>query len=74
MQKARFSLQWCSVVRGKQQKNDHWQVGSSRASPLTCSQNALQTRSLLVFPKMARNAKCAFFGAMGLGQARQAAG
>jgi len=49
-------------------------VKSARASPLAFSPIASQPRSFSYSPKMARNAKCSFSVAMGLGRARQAAG
>ena len=73
---ARLSLPWYSVARGRQQENSHRQVWSARASPLTFSPVAGQCgpATFLTSQKMARNVKCAFFVAMALGCARQAAG
>jgi len=68
-----LSLLWYSVARGKQQENGHRQIGSARASPLAFCPVAGQPRRFSEFQKMARNAKCAFFVAMALSRARQAA-
>ena len=74
MRNARLSLLWYSVARGRQQENSHRQVGSARASPLAFSPVAGQPRHFSDFPKNGENAKCAFFVAMALSRARQAAG
>ena len=50
------------------------QVKSARASPRAFSPISNQPRRFSDFRKMAKNAKCAFCGAMALGRVRQAAG
>jgi len=74
LRSVRLSLLWYSVARRKQQENSLQQVKSARASPLAFSPIASQPCSFSYSPKMARDAKCAFFVAMALGRARQAAG
>jgi len=74
LRSVRLSLVWYSVARRKQQENTLQRVKSARASPLAFSPIAIQPRSFAYKSKMARNAKCAFFVAMALGRARQAAG
>jgi len=49
-------------------------VKSTKASPLAFSSIASQPRNFSYSPKMARNAKCAYFVAMELGRAWRAAG
>ena len=51
-----------SRARRKHQENSQQQVKSARASPLACSLIASQPRSFSYSPKMARNAKCTFYG------------
>ena len=72
LQSVRLSLLWYSVARRKQQENSLQQVKSGRDSPLAFSPIASRPRSFSYLPKMARNAKCAFFVFMALGRARQA--
>jgi len=74
LRSVRLPFLWYSVARHKQQENSLQQVKSARASTLAFSPIASQPRSFSYSPKMARNAKCAFFVAVALGRARQAAG
>jgi len=70
----RLWLLWYSVARHKQQENSLQQNKSARASPFAFSPIASQPRTFSYSPKVARDVKCAFFVAMALGRARQAAG
>jgi len=70
----RLSLLWYLVARRKQQENSQQHVKSVNASPLAFSLIASQPRSFSYSLKMARNAKCAYFVAMVLDRAWQAAG
>ena len=65
---------WYSVARRTQQEKRQQQVKAARASPLAFSSIASQPRSFSYTPKMARNAKFAYFVAMVLGRTQQAAG
>jgi len=76
MRNARISLLWYLVARasGKQQENSQQQVKFARPSSLAFSPITSQPHRFSDSQKMTTNAKCAFFVAMALGRARQAAG
>jgi len=74
MRNTRFLLLWRSVARGKQQEKGSLASRVCQGQPSFFQPDGQSSPSFLLFPKMTRNAKGAFFVPVALGRAQETTG